>query len=293
MTNPAWRGKRYRQVDVFADEPFGGNGLSVFWESSGLSSVDMKALTIELRQFESVFIEQTDAPNEYKARIFTMEEELDFAGHPVLGGAAVLHEKYGSKEVEAWVIRLRKSTISVRTEKRGRGYFAAMRQPPPVFGPSTVPQADTQELISALNLRVGDLYPGLPLETVSTGLPYVVVPLRSNIAKAAITIDNLGELLQRQGAKFIYLYDIENAEGRTWDNKGKVEDIATGSAAGPVAAYLCRHRRLSVGQELTISQGRHVGRPSRLKAKVFGTPEDLGEVEVSGSIQMVSESILD
>jgi PhzF family phenazine biosynthesis protein len=253
----------------------------------------MQALTIELRQFESVFLEQAGASNEYNARIFTMEEELDFAGHPVLGAAAVLHEKYGHMEAEAWVLRLRKSSVRVKTERRGGGYFATMYQPPPVFGPSIISQVDAQVLIGALNLKVEDVYPGLPLEIVSTGLPYVVVPLRSNIGKATILIDNLEELLRRQGAKFIYIYDVEKAEGRTWDNKGKVEDIATGSAAGPVAAYLCKHGRLSIGQELIIRQGHYVGRPSKLRAKVLGTQENFGKIEVSGAIQMVSEGVLE
>ena len=293
MTNLAWRGKRYRQVDVFADVPLAGNGLSVFWESGGLSTEDMQALTIELRQFESVFLEQTGTSNEFNARVFTMEEELDFAGHPVLGGAAVFHEKHGTMEVETWTVQMQKSTFKVRTERCGVGYFATMYQPPPVFGASSIPRLSVQELMNAISLDVKDLCPGLPLELVSTGLPYVVVPLRSNIGKAQIVIGNLEEMLQRHGAKFLYLYDVDNSEGRTWDNKGKVEDIATGSAAGPVASYLCKHGRLSVGQELTINQGRFVGRPSRLKAKVLGTQDNFGEIEVSGSIQMVSESILD
>jgi PhzF family phenazine biosynthesis protein len=293
MANLAWHGKRYRQVDVFADEPMAGNGLSVFWDSKGLSASDMQALTIELRQFESVFLEQSGASNEYRARIFTMEEELDFAGHPILGATAVLHEKYSNRESEAWVVQMRKSTVRVRTERRRGAYFATMYQPPPIFSTSAISELDAQVLLGALNLKVEDIYPGLPLEIVSTGLPYVIVPLQSNIGNATILIDNLEELLRRQGAKFIYIYDVEKAEGRTWDNKGNVEDIATGSAAGPVAAYLCKHGKLSVGQELTINQGQYVGRPSKLKAKVLGTRENFGEIEVAGAIQMVSESVLD
>jgi trans-2,3-dihydro-3-hydroxyanthranilate isomerase len=291
MANFSWSGKRYRQVDVFAEHPLSGNGLCVFWEGGALSTADMQALTIELRQFESIFLERTGA-KEFTARIFTTEEELDFAGHPVLGGAAVLHEKYASDAVETWTLRMRKGDLRVRTEKRGEAYFATMYQPPAIFGAPEISQASGRELMSALNLDTGDLYPGLPLELVSTGLPYIVVPLQSNLGKAEIVIRNFEELIQRHGAKFVYLYDVDNSEGRTWDNRGKVEDIATGSAAGPVAAYLCKHGRLTVNQELTIEQGQHVGRPSRLRVKVLGAPGDFGEVEVSGSVQMVSEGTL-
>jgi PhzF family phenazine biosynthesis protein len=222
-----------------------------------------------------------------------MEEELDFAGHPILGATAVLHEKYGNRESETWVVRMRRSTVRVKTERRRGAYFATMYQPPPIFGTSAISESDAQVLIGALNLRLEDLYPGLPLEMASTGLPYVIVPLQSNIGKATILIDNLEELLRRQGAKFIYIYDVEKAEGRTWDNNGNVEDIASGSAAGPVAAYLCKHGKLAVGQELIINQGQYVGRPSKLKARVLGTQENFGEIEVSGVVQMVSESVLD
>jgi trans-2,3-dihydro-3-hydroxyanthranilate isomerase len=129
-----------------------------------------------------------------------MEEELDFAGHPVLGSAAVLHKKYGIVEVENWIFRMRKNDVRVKTKKRGGAYFATMYQPQADFGASAIPQLAAQELISAPNLKVDDLYPSLPLEMVSTGLPYVVVPLQANIDKAAIVVDNLEELLLRHGA---------------------------------------------------------------------------------------------
>jgi PhzF family phenazine biosynthesis protein len=293
MINTAWSGLPYRQVDVFADKPLSGNGLGVFWQSRGLSSQDMQALTIELRQFESVFLAEIGSKNRYSARIFTMDEELDFAGHPILGAAAVLHEKFGSGPAETWYIQLRKNTISVKTLKDSDSYDATMFQPAARFVSVVETPTHVAEIVTALNLDGSDLYPGLPPEVVSTGLPYVIVPIQRSIENARVAVGNLGAILEACGAKFAYVYDVAQSEGRTWGNKGTVEDIATGSAAGPVAAYLCKHGLLRVGQELTINQGKYVGRASQLKAKVLGTEKDFGEIEVSGKVRMVSSSILD
>jgi PhzF family phenazine biosynthesis protein len=283
----------YRQVDVFADKPLSGNGLGVFWKCEGLSTKEMQALTIELRQFESIFLAATAIKNLFRARVFTMEEELDFAGHPVLGASAVLHEKHGTGPVETWSIQLRKHTIPVRTEKKADSYKATMIQPRPEFISRIESASFVADLLKSINLDSKDLYPDLPLEVVSTGLPYAIVPIQRNIEKAKVLVGNLEPMLKIYDAKFVYVYDIEHSEGRTWDNGGKIEDIATGSAAGPVAAYLCQHKLLGVGQELTINQGRFVGRPSHLQAKVLGTGLEIEAIEVSGNVRMVSASVLD
>jgi PhzF family phenazine biosynthesis protein len=218
-----------------------------------------------------------------------MEEELDFAGHPVLGAAAVLHEKYGNNESETWRIALNTRTIEVSTKRNGKSYFATMTQPRAKFISSIELPGEIEALMHAVNLGVDDKHPGLPLEVGSTGLPYLIVPVRRNLEKARIAVDNMAETLSRIGARFVYLYDVERGEGRNWDNRGLVEDIATGSAAGPVAAYLCRHGFLAKGQELRIAQGRYAGRPSEMVAKVLRNDQ----VEVSGTVQMVASGIFD
>ena len=123
------RGLTYRQVDVFANEVLNGNGVAVFWDSRETTAEAMQELTRELRQFEAIFLTASNARNEYRARVFTMEEELDFAGHPVLGAAAVLHEKYGQKVSETWRIVLNAGTIEVSTRRIGKSYVATMNQP--------------------------------------------------------------------------------------------------------------------------------------------------------------------
>jgi trans-2,3-dihydro-3-hydroxyanthranilate isomerase len=126
-------------------------------------------------------------------------------------------------------------------------------------------------------------------EVGSTGLAYLIVPIIKNLAKARIVVDNMEEILAKRGARFVYVYDVERAEGRNWDNKGMMEDIATGSAAGPVAAYLCRHGLLGIGRELRIRQGKYVGRQSEMVAKVV----ESGQVEVSGVIQLAASGTFD
>jgi PhzF family phenazine biosynthesis protein len=131
------------------------------------------------------------------------------------------------------------------------------------------------------------------LAVVSTGLVYLLVPIFRNLRKARIAVENLEEIIREFGAKFFYAYDVAKSEGRTWDNKGVVEDIATGSAAGPVAAYLCRHGVLKIEHELHVKQGRFVGRPSVMIAKVLRSGGEPGHVEVSGPVRLVATGSFD
>jgi trans-2,3-dihydro-3-hydroxyanthranilate isomerase len=283
------QGLSYRQVDVFARDVLSGNGVAVFWNCGEMPTETMQELARELRQFEAIFLSAAGPHNEYRARVFTMEEELDFAGHPVLGAAAVLHEKYGHMESETWRIVLNSGTTEVSTQRMGRSYVAAMTQPQAQFlGPIGLP-SEIETLMHAVGLEVDVKHPELPLEVGSTGLAYLIVPIIRNLEKARIVADNMEEMLKRIGARFVYIYDVEKSEGRNWDNRGLVEDIATGSAAGPVAAYLCRHGFLDKGQELRIRQGRFAGRPSEMAAKVLITDQ----VEVSGAIHMVASGSFD
>jgi trans-2,3-dihydro-3-hydroxyanthranilate isomerase len=284
-----FQGLQYRQVDVFADSVLNGNGVAVFWDCDELSIETMQGITRELGQFESIFLAATGTSNEYRAKVFTMEEELDFAGHPVLGASAVLHERYGKNDVETWRIALNVSTIEVTTRRKGKSYVAAMSQPKAQFSARIKLPSETETMMHALNLNLSDKHPTLPLEVGSTGLAYLIVPIVRNLEKARIVIDNMQETLDKRGARFVYVYDVEKAEGRNWDNKGLVEDVATGSAAGLVAAYLYRHGLLTIGQELRIKQGRYAGRPSEMGVKVLSS----GHVEVTGVVQMVASGTFD
>ena len=254
-------------VDVFAREPLSGNGLSVFLLDAELPASMMQRITQELRQFETIFLRRL-GQTKFDARIFTMEEELSFAGHPVIGAAAVMHAQFHAAEAVAdleFLIANRR--IAVTSRRDGETYLAEMDQ-----GTAAIEEPIAQDridaLLEALNLQRADLAANLPLQVISTGLPYLIVPLRANLDRAGIVVPAFEALLATVGAKFVYVLDVARREGRTWDNDGRVEDIATGSAAGPAAAYLVAHGLAVNDEVITLAQGRFLGRPSELHAIV-------------------------
>lgn len=283
----------YRHVDVFSKTPLSGNGLTVFLNCESLSAAVMQKIAQEMRQFESIFLFPTSDAHHFSARIFTMEEELDFAGHPILGAACVLHEKIGEAPQEMeWVFELPHKIVPVKTIRRKDSFLAIMEQGQPQFD-KPLSQSQHSKLLNAFNLSEQEIDQSLPLQVVSTGLPYLIIPLRKGLDRARITSPELEHMLASIGAKFCYLLDIPNCEGRTWDNAGKVEDIATGSAAGPVGAYLVQHGIVQPNTEIVLHQGRFAGRPSQIFIEVAGTREEIHSVKVSGEVCMVATGTFD
>ncbi|WP_308800120.1 PhzF family phenazine biosynthesis protein [Streptomyces sp. UH6] len=148
------------------------------------------------------------------------------------------------------------------------------------------------EVAEALHLPLTALA-DLPLRVVSTGLRYLVVPVVSGLADARIVRGDFAQLLERYGAQFAYVLDVRALEGRHWNNDGVLEDVATGSAAGCVGAYLARHRVVAVGEEFALRQGRFTGRPSRLAVRPQGSPDALHTIRVGGDVTMVARGTLD
>ncbi|HEY7343178.1 MAG TPA: PhzF family phenazine biosynthesis protein [Ktedonobacterales bacterium] len=295
----ALQGLEYRHVDVFTHEALSGNGLIVFPEAEGLAPEMMQRITREMRQFESIFLVPTSEIHRVGARVFTMEEELPFAGHPVLGAACVLHERLyyvgDADERAEWTLELPVRPVQVSTTRREGWYEATMNQGRPQSG-ATLGAEMTSQILAALNLEESTLYPGLPLEVVSTGLPYLLVPLADGLERAAITQPGFEALLASVGAKFVYVLHVSAREGRTWDNDGRVEDVATGSAAGPVGAYLVRHGLASPNEEIMLNQGRFLGRPSQLRVRVDGADGSDGEIAavyVTGDVRMVARGVFE
>jgi PhzF family phenazine biosynthesis protein len=281
----------YRQVDVFSTVPYGGNGLAVFPDGADLTARQMQAIAAELRQFESIFLADADGPGAISARIFTVEEELPFAGHPVLGAAAVLHaERLNTAERAAWRFVLAAKTVPVETRRSATGFIAAMEQGRARFGPPLGPE-ESAPFLAALSLDLAEQHPGLPLQLVSTGLPYLIVPLRGDLGAARIGHRSFEALLATVGAKFVYLLDPSVPEGRTWDNFGAVEDVATGSAAGPAGAYLVRHGLAKPAEVIRIHQGARAGRPSELRVTVGTAGADL-MVRVEGDVVLIGDGTL-
>jgi len=285
-------GLAWRQVDVFSHVPLAGNGLAVFADASALDGAAMQALTREMRQFESIFLTPTDDPAVFGARIFTMEEELDFAGHPVLGAGAVLHEAAGAGPEARFTLRLKAKTVSVDSRREAGHFSVTMDQGAPVLG-EPIEGDLAHEFLAALNLGPEHLAPNLPLQMATTGLPYLIVPLASGLERVRVTAPGFEELLARVGAKFSYPLDVTAREGRSWDNQGTVEDIATGSAAGPAAAYLVRHGLAKRSEDIVIRQGRFCGRDSAINVRIEENADGSSRALVGGDVAMVARGVFD
>jgi trans-2,3-dihydro-3-hydroxyanthranilate isomerase len=256
------------QWDVFSSRALEGNSLAVFFDGRGLSDAEMQALAKEMNLSETTFILPGDAAVErergVRVRIFTVQEELPFAGHPTLGTAFALRGQTGAREVK---LNLNVGTVPVRFEdSTGQPAFGEMTQVDPVFGMSHSREAIAQ----ATGLRLEDFDDSLPIQTVSTGLPYIVTPLKSLAVTQSLHIDGnrAAEYLAKTEGKFFYFVTRE-----TVDNAARLharmlfyngEDPATGSAAGCAAAWMVAHGVAKPDERVLIEQGLEMQRPSRI-----------------------------
>ncbi|MGB6578417.1 MAG: PhzF family phenazine biosynthesis protein [Streptosporangiaceae bacterium] len=275
----------YRHVDVFSRRALRGNGLVVVLNAASLPAAVMQDVTREVRQFETAFLTDVDLTGgSARLRIFTEDEELDFAGHPVLGAAAVLHTLLPVSDAEqTWTLTVVQRTVAARTRGAAGWVDATMDQGVPHFGPAIAGEP-ARAFSDALNLAPGQAHPALPMQVVSTGLPYLIVPVQDGLEHARISHPRFEELLAASGAKFVYVLEPDRPEGRTWDNAGRIEDVATGSAAGPAAGYLMHHGARPRGEPLLIHQGRFTGRPSTIEVR----PEPDGRLWVGGPVAPVA-----
>lgn len=291
----------YFQVDVFASASLNGNGLSVFPQAEQWDAERMQAITREMRQFESIFLMNADQ-NGAEARIFTVEEELPFAGHPLLGAAAVLHRIFKADEPQAsWQIRLRERSIEVFSTqlntqqatklgtKRSAHYSCTMNQGKPHIGP-VLTRTSLDLVLHSLSLSDADLITELPARVISTGLDYLILPVTpAALARTTICSTSLESELAELGAKFVFVLDVVNKEIRTWDNLGRVEDVATGSAIGPALAYLVNQGLANISETITWQQGRFVHRPSKLLTWM----DQQYQVWVSGEVWPFATGLID
>lgn len=264
----------YAVVDVFAERPLEGNPLAIFTDARGLSTEGMQAFARETNLSETTFILPRDPDTErergVRVRIFTTQEELRFAGHPTLGTAAWLYQNHpglgGSEEI---VLDLPVGSIPVRFRRplaNEVGIFGTMKQNDPVFGEV---HART-ELAAALGLSVDDLDPDLPAQTVSTGMAFCIVPLKSIEVAARLQIPQRSALsyLEHRDAKFFHcITRADVGTGADWHARMQFyngEDPATGSASGCTIAYLVRYGLVNSGQDVVIEQGIEMLRPSRI-----------------------------
>ncbi len=278
----------YYHVDVFSSRVLSGNGLTVIFHEEDMEAQYMQRIAQEFKQFETIFLRLTGAKR-FRARIFTVEEELDFAGHPILGAVSAIHEKLHSEEKSITVtFELNAKILQAESIKTNDHFQATMNQGTPEFL-GIVKDEWNHNLLQALNLTPDHLYHALPMEVVSTGLPYLIVPLACGLEQAKIVVKDFEEQLSKINAKFVYVFDVDTMEGRTWDNFGAVEDVTTGSAAGAVGAYLFKWNICKTTETIILNQGRFVGRPSKIK--VF-SDQSTGEIRVVGDVKIIAEGTL-
>jgi PhzF family phenazine biosynthesis protein len=280
----------YSHVDVFSQVPFGGNSLPVFPDAQDLSAEQMLRITQEMRHFEAIFLQPTGQPGAVRARIFDLFDELPFAGHPIIGAAAVLHKRSGAGGAQCWRFQLPSKTVEITTEVTAGGYSGLVDQGTPVFLGS---MEDCGQVAAAFNLAPHDLASDLPMEVVSTGLRYLIVPVRPGaLARARISSD-ITELLRGANAQFAVLLDESAVEVRHWNNDGIIEDVATGSAAGTIGAYRLRHGLVRGGDTFILNQGQFTGRPSKLRVLPEGSANRVETVKVGGDVSFVGHGMIE
>ncbi len=280
----------YLHVNVFAARPYAGNSLPVFLDGRGLTSDQMQVITNELRHFEAIFLDSTTEPGRHRARVFDLLEELPFAGHPIIGAAAALHHATDGAAEATWTFDLTNKSVTVMTRRAADGYYGLLDQGPAEFGGEVGARA---EVAAAFALTPADLDETLPPAVVSTGLRYLIVPVRPGALGRAKIRTDITALVHDAGAQFAVLFDAAALEVRHWNNDGGLEDIATGSAAGTIGAYRLRYCRAKSGGAFTLHQGRFAGRPSQLVVEPHGTPNVVTSVSVGGGVAIVGRGRLE
>lgn len=277
-------------VDVFASAPFCGNSVVVFYDPVGLDAAQMLAMTRELRHFEAIFVRagrgRSECGQGAAVRVFDLFEELPFAGHPTLGAAVALQRDAQVTGTATWTLRYPGKAVPVAVHPSAGAWYAELDAGPPAPF-VTVPTGELASIAAAFGLSLADLCAELPVQVGSTGLRYLVVPVVNGLERASVSAD-LTPLLASVGADYAYLVDVDALEGRHWNNDGVIEDVATGSAAGVVGAYLVRHGRVPSGHPIELRQGRFVDRPSTINVTVDGPTDQPDQVRVGGEVHIVA-----
>ncbi len=276
------------QVDVFTATALEGNSLAVFLDGSTLSTGQMQALAREMNLSETTFIlpraTNVEAESGTRVRIFTVQEELPFAGHPTLGTAFVLRGDRGAKQI---TLDLNVGKVPVQFEdSQGQPSFGEMTQMDPGFG--TIHERDA--VAKACDLPADAIDSSLPIQTVSTGVGFTIVPIGSLAILQSLHIDHrrTSEYLSHSEGKFFYFVCRETLDpgarlhARMLFYNG--EDPATGSAAGCAAAWMVAHGVASPDERVLIEQGVEMKRPSRIFVRASQAANRVVNVRVGGNV---------
>jgi len=263
--------RRYTLLDVFTSTRLTGNPLAVVHDADGVPDDVMHAFARETRLSETSFIQSPTAEGaDYRNRIWMPAGEIPFAGHPSLGAAAAVARAWSEGSV-TYTQQTGAGLQPIDVELAGSAIHASMLQEPATFGP----ELDPSDVLGAVGLSEDDAHPELPCQAVSTGAFHVLAPVHDAAVLGGLwpDYDRIASLLAPfAGGLCLYVVAVDpdagTARARSFATRAEMgEDPATGSAAGPLCAYLAQ-RTAAIG--LTISQGVEMGRASRLVARMEG-----------------------
>jgi trans-2,3-dihydro-3-hydroxyanthranilate isomerase len=284
------------QLDVFTQTPLSGNPLAIFPDARGLNDAEMQALAREMNLSETTFIFSRDAVTEAregkKVRIFTVEQELPFAGHPTLGTSLYLYASESTKPAEI-NLDLKSGKNPVRfTAKydndcrdRVDGHvFGEMRQRDPEFGTPL----SRDDVARVIGIAANEIHSEWPIQPVSTGLTFTIVPFRNRQTLSDLKFSYIqsAEFLKKTGANFFYFLCPERREDRL-EARARMffyggEDPATGSAAGCAASWMVQYGVAKSDEQMVIQQGIECSRPSEMHVRATREGERITNVRVGG-----------
>jgi trans-2,3-dihydro-3-hydroxyanthranilate isomerase len=279
-------------LDVFTEKKYCGNQLAVFRNAGRISGDEMQRIAREINFSETTFILSDEQNNGgYDVRIFTPREEVPFAGHPTLGTATIIHQHITKGKSDLVVLNLKVGQIPVTFGKDG---FCWMKQIQPTFGE----QHPRESLSKILGLAVTDIDEHFPIQEVSTGLPFFIVPLidLNALKRARVDKDSYFRYVKNTSAKGILIFCPETHETQNHlsvrvfvDYYGVPEDPATGSGNGCLAGYLVKHRYFGKDNiDLRSEQGYEINRPSLLLLKAERSGENIN-ISVGGKSSLVAQ----
>jgi trans-2,3-dihydro-3-hydroxyanthranilate isomerase len=300
------RSYRFLQFDVFTSSLFGGNQLAVFTDARGLNTETMQAVAKEMNFSETTFVLPAETPGtDFRLRIFTPGSELPMAGHPTIGSAFAL-ARIGALDRgrESFVFGLGVGPTPVSlTWREGDLSFAWMTQSLPAFSEPIAHRASAAAAIGVQDSAVGGT--GLPVQVVSCGLPYLLVPLttRRAVDNAVVNPDTLGTFLHQAGVEEcgVFLFSTERGADKATaysrmfaPTLGVPEDPATGSASGPLGCYLVRHKIVPAAKAASMLslQGVKMGRPSHVHISIGAEGTEIRSVRVGGEAVLAGEGVL-
>lgn len=256
-------------IDVFTDVPYAGNQLAVFPYADGISSEQMQKLATEINYSETTFILESSRPEaDFEVRIFTVKMEMPFAGHPLIGTAYVIKNLLNGWPREQNTLRLKTKVGIIPLEERDGNLWMTQNQPE-----FYTQHSDKQLIAGLVGLSAEDIADDLPIEDVSTGNRMLMVPVKSLAAmgRASGQVNQMSSFFEKSGAFAPYLFTLETVSKQAGVHTrffvghiGIIEDAATGSAAGPLTAYLLKHKVFDSSFAIENEQGLEMGRPSRI-----------------------------